>query len=210
MKRSLLLLFSLLFNCGIANEFQIIYINGPSSCGKSTLIKALQQDLKEPYLHIGVDRMIAMMPEKTNNWNGGAAPLGGFSWLSSKDEYGNPLQELQMGPFAVKMNKTLKEMVLTLARMGHFVIIDDISLSKEEIETWQKTLKDFNTLWIGLKAPLALLEEREKQRGDRIIGSARSQFMKIPKDLPYDIEFDVSQTSLSQMVEKIKSRLYCQ
>lgn len=194
----------------MGNEFQIIYINGPSSCGKSTLIKALQQDLKEPYLHIGVDRMIAMMPEKTNNWNGGPAPLGGFSWLSSKDENGHPMQELQMGPLAVQMNKTLKEMVLTLAKMGHFVIIDDISLSKGEIEQWQKTLKSFNTLWVGLKAPLALLEEREKQRGDRIIGSARYQFSKIPKDYPYDIEFDVSQTSLSHMVEKIKSRLYAQ
>jgi chloramphenicol 3-O-phosphotransferase len=60
-------------------DVQIIYSNGPSSVGKTTLAKALQQKLGQPFLHIGIDKVIEMMPDKLNNWEGGAAPLG-FSW----------------------------------------------------------------------------------------------------------------------------------
>ena len=34
---------------------QIIYLNGPSSSGKTTLAKALQHAFEEPFLHIGID-----------------------------------------------------------------------------------------------------------------------------------------------------------
>lgn len=51
---------------GICNRMiaQIIYINGPSSSGKTTLAKALQQVFDQPFLHIGIDRVIGMMPVK--------------------------------------------------------------------------------------------------------------------------------------------------
>jgi chloramphenicol 3-O phosphotransferase len=58
--------------------FQIIYLNGPSSSGKTTLAKALQEEFEQPFLHIGIDRVIGMMPVKLNNWDGGEA-LQGFS-----------------------------------------------------------------------------------------------------------------------------------
>lgn len=39
----------------------------------------IQKALTEPYLHMGMDKMIGLMPDKINNWEGGSAPLG-FSW----------------------------------------------------------------------------------------------------------------------------------
>ena len=45
-------------------NFQIIYLNGPSSSGKTTLAKALQHAFEEPFLPIGVDKIIGWMPEK--------------------------------------------------------------------------------------------------------------------------------------------------
>lgn len=49
------------------DSIQIIYINGPSSSGKTTLAKSLQQEFDQPFLHIGIDRVIGMMPEKINS-----------------------------------------------------------------------------------------------------------------------------------------------
>lgn len=72
-------------------SMQIIYINGPSSSGKTTLAQALQQELEVPFLHISIDRIIGMMPNKLNNWEGGPAPLG-FSWKPAFDETGAPAQ----------------------------------------------------------------------------------------------------------------------
>lgn len=37
---------------------QIIYLNGPSSSGKTTLAKALQHAFEEPFLHVGIDKII--------------------------------------------------------------------------------------------------------------------------------------------------------
>ena len=48
----------------------IILLNGPSSSGKSTLANILQSKLNDPFLHIGIDKMIGMMPEAINNWEG--------------------------------------------------------------------------------------------------------------------------------------------
>lgn len=42
---------------------QIIYLNGPSSSGKTTLAKALQHAFEEPFLHVGIDKIIGWMPD---------------------------------------------------------------------------------------------------------------------------------------------------
>lgn len=182
---------------------QIIYLNGPSSSGKTTLAKALQQELDVPFIHIGIDRVIGMMPEKLNNWAGGPAPLG-FSWKPSIDETGAPVQEIQAGPFGKKMVQTLREIVLTLLRMGHYVIVDDVSLGKCEVDEWKGALQDWKVLWIGIKASLNVLESREKERGNRLLGSARAQYFKVHQDVVYDLEFDTSKESLATIVRTIK------
>ncbi|MBA3602462.1 MAG: AAA family ATPase [Parachlamydiaceae bacterium] len=186
-------------------SIQIIYINGPSSAGKTTLAEALQKEFDVPFLHIGIDRVIGMMPNKLNNWEGGPAPLG-FSWKLSVDETGTPVHEIQTGPFGKKMVKTLKEIVLTMARMGHHIIVDDVSFGKCEVDEWREALKDCKVLWIGIKAPLTVLEAREKERGNRMHGSARAQYFKVHKDVVYDIEFDTSREPLETIVRTIKER----
>ncbi|GAA1551717.1 hypothetical protein GCM10009789_01840 [Kribbella sancticallisti] len=40
----------------------VIFLNGPSSAGKTTLGKALQDTLDEPYLLMGLDTCFAMVP----------------------------------------------------------------------------------------------------------------------------------------------------
>jgi len=182
---------------------QIIYLNGPSSSGKTTLAKALQHAFEEPFLHVGIDKIIGWMPEKVNDWTGGEAPLG-FSWKKSQDESGNPIQELQEGPYAQKIGTTFREVVLALARMGHHLIIDDVSFGKEQVDAWKETLKDFRVLWVSVNAPLSVLEEREKRRGNRILGSARGQFHKVHTDVTYDLQIDTHQASPEENAEEIK------
>lgn len=185
------------------NPIQIIYINGPSSSGKTTLAKALQQELEPLFLHIGIDRVIGMMPEKVNDWEGGPAPLG-FSWKPAVDETGTPVHEIQAGPFGKKIVQTLKEIVLTLGRMGHYVIVDDVSFGKKEVDEWREALKGYKVLWVGIMTPLEVLEKRERERGNRMHGSARAQYFKTHQNVDYDIEFDTSNDSLESIVCTIK------
>lgn len=183
---------------------QLIYLNGPSSSGKTTLAKALQHAFEEPFLHIGIDKIIGWMPEKINDWTGGEAPLG-YSWKKSEDASGNPIQELQVGPYAQKIAQTFQKIVLTLAEIGHHIIIDDVSFGMKQLDEWKETLKDFRVLWVGVNAPLPVLEQREKERGDRILGSARDQFHKVHVDATYDLEICTHEASLSENADKIRT-----
>lgn len=182
---------------------KVIYLNGPSSAGKSSLTLTLQQELSEPYLQIGIDTMIAMMPEKINNWTGkGEVPLG-YSWSSECDENGTLIKTLSVGPYAQRMEPLLREIVRTLVGEGHNVIVDDVAFGKEEADAWHKALEDACVVWIGLYAPIEVLEEREKRRGDRIVGSARAQAALVHQGVRYDLEFDTSRTTDKEMVAAI-------
>jgi chloramphenicol 3-O phosphotransferase len=183
---------------------RIIYLNGPSSSGKTTLAKALQDAFEEPFLHVSMDKIIGWMPEKINAWTGGEAPLG-YSWKKDVDPTGNLIQELQAGPYAKKIGKTFQEVVLTLAKMGHHIIADDFTFGVQQLEEWKNMLKGFQVIWVGVNAPLSVLEQREKERGNRMPGSARAQFHKVHVDASYDLEVNTHLASLSENVEKIKS-----
>ena len=93
---------------------KIIYLNGPSSSGKTTLAKALQQSFKESFLHLGIDKIIGFMPAKINNWEGCDAPFG-FCWKPDVDPTGHPIYLVHAGPFAKKIIRSLKDTALLLA-----------------------------------------------------------------------------------------------
>ena len=88
--------------------------------------------------------------------------------------------------------------------MEHYIIIDDVSFGKLQVDIWKDALKEYKVIWIGLKAPLDILETREKERGNRMHGSARAQYFQVHKDVIYDHEFDTSKDSLETIVKTIK------
>jgi len=80
----------------MANDpVQVIYLNGPSSSGKTTLAKMLQDSCETLFLLVGIDKIIGWMPEKVNDWTGGCAPLG-YSWKKGEDATGNLIHEVSV------------------------------------------------------------------------------------------------------------------
>ncbi len=185
---------------------QIIYLNGSTSSGKTTLSKLLQDNLLPiPFLHIGIDKIISMMPEGINNWTGEKAPEG-FSWKTTHKE-GKLQREIVLGPFAKQVVRSYEEIVVTLAKQGHFLIIDDVSFGKKQVDYWRKALQPYKVLWVGLHCPLDEIERREKNRGNRLEGSARHQHAEVHRGVKYDIELDTHKQSLEECVEIIKNLL---
>lgn len=166
-----------------------IFLNGPSSSGKSTLAKKLQNALKTPYLHIGIDKIIGMMPAQLNDWTGGKVKEG-FWWDLAEDKSGNKLAHIQLGPFAHAISDFFKQVVLLALNCGHSVIIDEVCIVDESFEEWRKILSKWNTVYVGVKASTDTLEKREKERGDRMRGAARTQNLTIHNNKHYDLELD--------------------
>ncbi|MCP5470389.1 MAG: chloramphenicol phosphotransferase [Chlamydiales bacterium] len=178
----------------------IIYLNGPTSCGKTTLAKALQDYLDDPFLHIGIDHVIGFMPSKINDWEGGFAPEG-FCWIEKEDG-----PHMHVGPYAQKICASLQEIAVLLAKKFD-LIIDDVSFGAVQVNEWKRVLKDFDTLYVGVIAPLEILEVRESERSDRYLGSAKVQYARVHENVDYDLELDTHEMSLEQCVKLISQSM---
>jgi chloramphenicol 3-O phosphotransferase len=188
-------------------DIKVIFLNGPSSSGKTSLAKALQAKLPEPYLHIGIDRLIGMMPEHLNSWTGSSKPMSGFSFTQGKDSTGHLISQLQVGPYAEKICDLLQALAITMLNQGFYLIIDEICLRENSFQIWQKILAPYSTFYVGVQASLDVLESREKQRGDRILGSARSQNSVIHQDKNYDLVIDTSRLTISEGADFVLKNL---
>lgn len=169
------------------SKAKIVFLNGPSS-SKSTLAKHLQEKLSESYLRIGIDQMIDMMPEKLNDYHADMKKRDGFYWEKSQDADGNNLLHLLHGPYAKKISELYQAFILCMANSGHNIIVDEVCLGEHNFAHWQKVLATYTVVYVGFKIPMEELEKREKQRGDRVIGSSRAQHMHVHDGAVYDVE----------------------
>ncbi|NGX58241.1 MAG: Chloramphenicol 3-O phosphotransferase [Chlamydiae bacterium] len=187
-------------------SYQVIYLGGPSSSGKSSLAEALQNLFADPFLHIGIDKMIGLMPAKVNDWAGGPAPEG-FSWKRSTDQEGHTIQDLQIGPFAQRICDSFVDVVMTLVNGGFHIIIDDVPLEQQHFDIWKTAFKDTSVLYVGMSAPVEYLEKRERTRGNRMMGSARNQFYLSRMDFGYDMIID-AQKKLPEQIQLVQAKIY--
>jgi chloramphenicol 3-O phosphotransferase len=72
------------------------------------------------------------------------------------------------------------------------VIADDVLLDPSWIGEWARELAGLDVLFVAVRTPLDVLEERERQRGDRILGESRAQIEVIHDGLRYDLEVNGS------------------
>ncbi len=150
--------------------------------------------------------MIGFIPEKLNNLVAGPAPLG-FSWEKGIDPTGHPIYQLVAGPFAKRITRSLKDIALLLASQMYNLIIDDVAFGAIQVEEWREVFKDYKVLYVGVITPLHILEDRERTRGDRVLGSARGQYYQVHENVSYDIEVDTHSCSVEENVKKIQMAL---
>ncbi len=170
----------------------IIVINGASSSGKTSIVQALQDRLDAPYLDMGVDRFLFMMPKRYLN-----RPL----WddvLGNADRAGETGRVLFSG---------MHHAIAAAARAGLNVIADHVLVEKHWVDECAALFADLSAYLIGIQCPLEVLEKRERQRKDRTLGQARAQFPLIHQYATYDLEVDSSVLTPGQCADKIMTRL---
>ncbi|MCB1112710.1 MAG: AAA family ATPase [Chlamydiales bacterium] len=200
---ALCILFALPMFLFAQNDQQIIiYLNGGSSVGKTTFARHLQERFDQPLLYVGIDWVIAMMPEKVNDFKADKeGELPGFYWERTAD---GALKTMRFGPFAQEMLELYRQMVNSLAAQGYSLVIDDISIGKEEVDKWRRTLQGYPVIYVGLTAPSSIIDQRERERGDRLIGVASKLALLVHEGVEYDLMLDTYQQSADENTEKIK------
>ncbi len=148
---------------------RIILVNGASSSGKSTLCRALQARLDDPFWHYSIDhfRGSGVLPwERIDN--------GDFSWPEMRPA------------FFEGFHRCLP----ALAQAGNDLIVEHIVETRAWMSRLVQLLEPFDVFFVGLHCPLSELEERERRRGDRRAGDARQDSAVVHTFGTYDIELD--------------------
>jgi chloramphenicol 3-O phosphotransferase len=156
---------------------KIIFLNGVSSSGKSTIAKTLQEQLTEPYCWLSVDNFITTIHEK---------------FLNAEN--------------IVSIFKAVSAMhgsIKVFSDVGLNVIVDHVLERQELLDECVKILHEYPVLFVHVTCPIEELRRREKERGDRGIGQGESQLSRLcPKDT-YDITLDTHNTSKEDCANKI-------
>ena len=161
---------------------QIVFLNGVGSSGKSSIAKQLQKIASKPFLHVQMDDFCAMLPEALQDHPDGFA----FEEISKN---GKPLIVIKTGPIGARVMLGMRHSIAAMAAQGNNLIVDDVMLENER-EEYEALLSGFETFYVGVLAPLEVLEARERQRGDRLIGLARWQYDRVHRGKKYDLEVD--------------------
>lgn len=180
----------------------VIFLNGASSCGKTSIVKALQSLLSEPYLHIGIDKFLGMMPEKTNDWVGETVKAG-FYWQAAKLADQSIAYRIRSGEYGKKINQAYRQTTANLAQMGLKLIIDDVIDGNEELQLWKILLKPYKTIYVGVYCDENILKIREKARGNRKIGSAIEQQQRVHMNIEYDFKLNTTNISAIECAQAI-------
>jgi chloramphenicol 3-O phosphotransferase len=99
----------------------------------------------------------------------------------------------------------MRRAIAAMAAEGNNLIVDDVMQASDRAE-YAALLAAFAVFWVGVLAPLDVLEARERQRGDRLIGLARWQYDRVHKGMRYDLEVDTSTAAPLECARLIKER----
>jgi chloramphenicol 3-O phosphotransferase len=172
----------------------IILLNGASSSGKTSLALAIQHLSNEPWLRLGVDTFVEMMPHKYLPF--GTKAEEGFRFIPGKNDKG-PLMMIEAGQWGKKVFSTLPLTVNLLANHGNNVIVDEVLLSEKDLQNYINACYSHKVYFIGVFCDLSIMQEREILRHDRAIGLSNDQLRKVhPEARAYDMKIDATnQTS---------------
>jgi len=177
-----------------------VILNGVGSAGKGSIARALQQIATRPFLHVEMDAFLAMLPEAY------FSHADGLIFETAKCD-GKPSVDIRTGPVADRLLRGMRRGVAALAAEGNDMIVDDVMLANE-LEDYRRLLADYDLSVVGVFASLEVLEARETQRGDRMIGLARAQFDLAHKGKDYDFTVDTSNASAMDCAKAISRALH--
>lgn len=169
---------------------RVVLLNGTSSAGKTSLAKSLQRRLAqrgECWVIIGIDDMFLKLPMQFVRIGGHAGQFADEG-IAFDVIQGDVVQ--RTGPIGHSALAAYRASVGGAARAGLNVIVDEVLLTSEDLQGWIQTLDGLDARWIGVRLDLDLLEAREKARGNRVVGVARSQYEVVHRLVAYDLEVD--------------------
>ena len=192
----------------------IVLVNGPSSAGKTTLCRALQAAIAEPYLVTGFDDFIFMAaPRYYRGADTGrqdahdAATALGVEMVATAAPGAPPCVEARFGPVFRRLIDSMAPAVRTLVDGSNRVIFDTVLHDAAMAESCRRAFAGLDVFAVGVTCPLDILEARERARGDRVLGRARGLAIVVHGFLDYDVTVDTGAQSPAAAAAEVLAAL---
>lgn len=185
----------------------IIYLNGTSSAGKTTIARALQDTLPAPYLYIGLDDFSRTFPARyvaVQPLTEPIPPLAreGLAFRSARHADGLTL-EITLGPAGRRYMRGFRQTIRALALAGNNVIVDDVFYDPAFLDECVAILAGLPVCFVGVACDLDEAARRERARGDRSEGQAAWQASRIHAGADYDLTIDTTHTTPDDCAARI-------
>ena len=162
---------------------QVVLLNGPPSCGKTTLARALRGLLPRPYFHLSLDDF-----------------RSGYEQEVWQHDDGHMFQRVMVGYLGA-----LREMALA----GNHVIAEAI-VTPDRLVLYLDAFAGLSVIFVGVRCPLDVAVARESKRSDRMKGPVdlpEDAFNAVHAHGTYDLEVDTSTRSATDIATDIASAL---
>lgn len=175
----------------------ILILNGTSSSGKSSILKAFQGICPEPYVDMGIDKFFWMLHERYRNTS---------QWTEvMKYTYATDgtIAEIHPTAYGNHFISGMHHAIHEMAHEGVNVIADHVFHERAWLNECARLFHGMNAYLIAVHCPLAVLEKREKERKTRTLGQARAMFDIVHAHGVYDFEVDSSLCTAEQCARQI-------
>lgn len=171
----------------------IIFLNGTSSSGKTSIAMELKKQGEIPLHHLSVDQFLHNYDQFIDTTYPDMKP--------TRELKANVMSDILFGPIGSLYYATIK----LFSEMGLNVIVDTVISNDKWFNGFYDLLSDYPILFVGVHCSKEELTRREQSRGDRAIGLAHSQFDYIYAYDEYDLEVNTEELSSAACAEKILS-----
>ena len=163
----------------------LIYLNGTSSSGKTSVANELQKLIQKPIFYFSIDTLLYSLSQEDLNAIMGKQPSRTpLNW-----------EAIFSGYFSC---------ITALTHTGNSVIADCPVYQQGLFNIFEKYISSVaQKTIIKITCPLEIIKIREVDRKDRAIGVAEKQFEEIHKYLNYDLEVDSVKLSPFESAQKI-------
>ncbi len=186
----------------VAEAGKVVVLNGTSSAGKTTIATAFRDSraaVGDFWLLIGIDDVLSKLPAE---WLDLGLPTGrgrhAADGLWFEATPAGPA--LRVGRLCRQLLHIYRSTVANAAHAGLNVIVDDVVIDAQIWHDWQDALTGLDVVWVGVRCELGVVEARERSRGDRVPGMARSQFATVHAAARYDLSIDTTSSGPEQAV----------
>lgn len=161
----------------------VIFLNGASSSGKTSLARALQEVWSGPLIYWSLDHVISQLP---------------FSY-TGKGEYSREGFELIDSAVVARdhgylLNDLSATYVRQLSALEYDIVVDYVLLDEAMLRPFEDNLREIEVCFVGVDCRVDIISRRNEAREDRATGLSISQCDSVHFCRSrYDLDLDSSE-----------------